>query len=142
MAYQDVETLVLNGESSDVWLTRVEPMDIVEYLGRTEPTHYHPDVIPLICRYPFEDEEIITFVCERFVKLMIYSEKYLYQYKDRTDSLIFIAGFLEAAAYTPAVSQLIFHRNLLLKQGRSDNSAEVLALNHAIAHLYRKKFKI
>jgi hypothetical protein len=37
------------------------------------------------------------------------------------------------------VSQLIFHRNLLLKQGRPGTSAEVLALNHAIAHLYNNK---
>lgn len=142
MAYQDVENIVLRGDPSHVWLNSVEEVDIVEYMGRTQPTQYHPDVIPLICRYPFADEDNMVFVCQRFLQLLVYSESYLYRYKDRTDIFIFIAGFLESAGYTPAINQLVFHRNLLLKQGFSNTSGEVLTLNFAITHLYQKKFKI
>ena len=140
MAYDDIEKIVFRGDPGYSWLEQVEEHDIIEYLGRTKPTEYHPDVIPLICRYPFADEDNIGFVCQQFLKLFIYSEKYLYQYKDRTDVLVFVAGFFEAAAYTPAVNQLIYHRNLLLKQGFQDNSYEVLALNCAISNLYLVKF--
>ena len=140
MAYEDIEKIVFRGDPGYAWLEQVEEHDIVEYLGRTKPTEYHPDVIPLICRYPFADEDNIAFVCQQFLKLLIYSEKYLYRYKDRVDVLIFISGFFEAAGYTPAVNQLIFHRNLLLKQGFDGNSCEVLTLNFAIANLYVSKF--
>ncbi|MEE4378778.1 MAG: hypothetical protein V2J55_14895 [Candidatus Competibacteraceae bacterium] len=142
MAYQDVENIVLRGDPSHIWLNSIEEMDIVEYLGRKQPTQYHPDVIPLICRYPFADEDNITFVCQRFLQLLVYSESYLYCYKDRIDIFIFIAGFMESAGYTPAINQLVFHRNLLLKQGLANTSGEVLTLNFAITHLYQKKFKI
>jgi hypothetical protein len=142
VAYQDVENIVLRGDPSHVWLNSIEEVDIVEYMGRKQPTQYHPDVIPLICRYPFTDEDNMTFVCQRFLQLLVYSESYLYRYKDRTDIFIFIAGFLESAGYTPAINQLVFHRNLLLKQGLSNTSGEVLTLNYAITHLYHKKFKI
>jgi len=142
VAYQDVENIVLRGDPSHVWLNSIEEMDIVEYLGRKQPTQYHPDVIPLICRYPFTDEDNMIFVCQRFLQLLVYSESYLYCYKDRTDIFIFIAGFLESAGYTPAINQLVFHRNLLLKQGLTNTSGEVLTLNFAITHLYQKKFKI
>jgi hypothetical protein len=142
VAYQDVENIVLRGDPSHIWLNSIEEMDIVEYLGRKQPTQYHPDVIPLICRYPFADEDNITFVCQRFLQLLVYSESYLYCYKDRIDIFIFIAGFMESAGYTPAINQLVFHRNLLLKQGLANTSGEVLTLNFAITHLYQKKFKI
>lgn len=142
MAFQDVENIVFQGEPSYVWLEVLEEDDIVEYLGRKPPTDYHPDVIPLICRYPFANKDNMTFVCERFLKLLVYSEKYLYCYKDRTDVIIFIAGFIEAAGYTEAVNQLVFHRNLLLKQGFDSASSEVTALNHAITNLFNIKFNL
>lgn len=140
MAYEDVELLVFQGEPSYVWLEQVTEADIVEYLGRRQPTEYHPDVIPLICRFPFSEPEHVEFVCQRFHKLLIHSDKYLYQYRERIDILVFIAGFLEAAGFAAGVEQLVFHRNLLLKQAFAADSPEVLSLNHAINNLYRLKF--
>ena len=142
MAYADVENLVFHGEPSYVWLERIDELDIVEYMGRKQPTEYHPDVIPLICRFPFVEDDNIDFVCQQFLKLLVNSEKYLHQYKDRVDVLLFIAGFFEAAGYVGAVSQLIFHRNLLLKQGFENASSEVVTLNHAISNLYSRKFRV
>ncbi len=141
MAYQDVEDLVFRGEPSHVWLETVSEEDIIEYLGIKKPFEYHPDVIPLICRFPFTDEEHVIFVCQRFLKLLVQFDKYLYRYKDRIDVLLFMAGFLEASGFTPAVSQLVFHRNLLLKQGFSSQSGEVLSLHHAIQGLFGLKFR-
>ena len=142
MAFEDIESIVFRGDPSHVWLDAITEDDIVEYLGRKQPSDYHPDVIPLICRYPFKNEENIQFVCQRFFKLMLYSEKYLCDYENRTEVLVFIAGFLEAAGYTPALNQLIFHRNSFLKQGFDGASAEVLAISHAINNLYSRKFKL
>lgn len=142
MAYEDVEKLVFHGEPSYIWLERIDELDIVEYMGRKQPSEYHPDVIPLICRFPFVETDNIDFVCQQFLKLLVNSDKYLHHYQNRVDVLVFIAGFFEAAGYVGAVSQLIFHRNLLLKQGFDNASSEVLALNYAISNLYSRKFKI
>jgi hypothetical protein len=140
MAFEDVEKIVFRGDPSDVWLKSIEEDDIVEYLGRRPPAEFHPDVIPLICRFPFQQRENQLFVCQRFLKLLLYSEKFLCSHRDRTDVLVFVAGFMEASGYTAALGQLIFHRNLFLKQGFEETSSEVLALNHAIGNLYGIKF--
>ncbi len=141
MAFQDVESIVLRGDPSDVWLDSIVEEDIVEYLGRRQPTQYHPDAIPLICRFPFRDRENALFVCQRFLKLLVYSEKYFGNHPDRTDVLVFIAGFMEGHGYTPALNQLIFQRNLLLKQGLGSTSSEVLSLDHAVTKLYGIRFR-
>ncbi|MGF1526008.1 MAG: hypothetical protein ACFCBW_04350 [Candidatus Competibacterales bacterium] len=141
MSYHAVEALVFSGEPSFVWLDSVSEEDIVQYLGIKPPTTYHPDVIPLICRYPFQDEENVLFACQRFLKLFIYFDQYLYEYRERTDVLAFIAGFFEAAGFVPAINQLVFQRNWLLKQGMPPQSCEVLSLNHAIEGLYGLRYK-
>lgn len=141
MAYRDVEELLFRGEPSFVWLERISEDDIVQYVGIKPPTEYHPDVIPLICRYPFRSEENVEFLCQRFLKLLVYFDRYLYAFKDRSDVLAFIGGFFEAAGYTPAIPQLVFHRNLLLKQGVESQTPEVVSLNHAIANLYSLRFR-
>lgn len=140
MAYQDVENLVFRGEPSYVWLEQIDEADIVEYLGRKSPTEYHPDVIPLICRFPFAEDEHIGFACQQFLRLLVLFDRYLYDYRNRVDVLAFMAGFFEAAGYTQALSQLIFHRNLLLKQGFEGATSEVQSLNHAIQNLYGRRF--
>ncbi len=141
MAFQDVERIVLRGDPSDVWLDSLTEEDIVEYVGRRQPTEYHPDAIPLICRFPFGDRENALFVCQRFLKLLVYSEKYFGNHPERTDVLLFIAGFMEGHGYTPALNQLIFQRNLMLKQGFGSTSSEVLSLDHAVTKLHGIRFR-
>jgi hypothetical protein len=116
MAFEDVEKIVFRGDPSDVWLKSIEEDDIVEYLGRRPPAEFHPDVIPLICRFPFQQRENQLFVCQRFLKLLLYSEKFLCSHRDRTDVLVFVAGFMEASGYTAALGQLICHRQLVWHQ--------------------------